>query len=105
MDEWTIDDGWRADVRAARMHLYCDHDALALRNVIHARESLLRDQGPRRPALPHLASAQWLVRTTATTKPTPRCRLRWTMAEARRAARLSTASRRCSRRGSRRRAR
>ena len=61
MDQRTIDDGWRADVRAARMHLYCDHDALALRNVIHARESLLHDQGPRWPSLPHLASAQWLV--------------------------------------------
>ena len=62
MDDNSVDQSWRVVIRAARVHLYCGHDAAAMQFVIHAREILLRDQGPRIAALPHLASAQWLVR-------------------------------------------
>ena len=62
MDEILDGESWRVIIRAARIHLYCGHDEHAMQHVIRAREMLLREQGPRLAALPHLASAQWLVR-------------------------------------------
>ena len=62
MDDTSIDSGWRVDIKAARVHLYCGDDERAQRHVTLAREALLRSQGPRLPVLPHLASAQWLMR-------------------------------------------
>jgi hypothetical protein len=63
MDHIQVDPSWRVDVKAARVDLYCGHDARALQHLIHAREALLRQPGPWLPELlPHLASAQWLMR-------------------------------------------
>ena len=62
MDDFTVDQSWRVAIRSARIQLYCGHDQRAMQHVIEAREMLLRERGPRLAALPHLASAQWLVR-------------------------------------------